>query len=535
MTAYTLKLKPYIQPFERSLALDELRLIACAEPRPLDATIEHAIDFRVECKIDPIRLAERLAYWETVVGRNAHTTLQSLRESTVNVVRNGVPLSDIRSKLPFGQQVPLPNRRCLRYGPHGIHEYRGKFFPQLVKSLLNLARIPDDAVVADPMCGSGTTPVEVALSGYTALARDLNPLSVEIAKTKCELLLADPDKLGSNYESVKERLISAKPPRTSSDRSYLDLLPVKDQQYLKRWFSEQVIRDLEQITAAVNSVKDQPSRNLMRIALSNILRRVSWQKEDDLRIRREVRDDVELDAVREFLEEIGRSVRSVLAFLRQNAGCRVGRVDIAEGDARLLENGLNSWIGKVDAIVTSPPYATALPYLETDRLSLCFLRLLTRPEHRGRGDEMIGNREVTERGRMAYWALYERQRQLLPKSARKLIDTIARLNDTDNVGFRRRNLAALLAKYFLDMRRVFEGMVRLLKPGAFAYVVVGNNSTTAGGKNITIETAPLLAELSELVGFAQGQHRPMEMLVSRDIFRKNAMASETILELRRHK
>ena len=48
-----------------------------------------------------------------------------------------------------------------------------------------------------------------------------------------------------------------------------------------------------------------------------------------------------------------------------------------------------------------------------------------------------------------------------------------------------------------------------------------------------IKTAELLAETGRLVGFEEGRHIPMEMLVSRDIFRKNAVASETILELRK--
>jgi site-specific DNA-methyltransferase (cytosine-N4-specific) len=146
---------------------------------------------------------------------------------------------------------------------------------------------------------------------------------------------------------------------------------------------------------------------------------------------------------------------------------------------------------------------------------------------------MIGNREVTNRGRLAYWALYQKQRELLPQSIRSLIGRISTLNTTTEVGFRRRNLPALLAKYFLDMRLALMSISRLLKHGAPAYVVVGNNHTMAGDQRVEIDTAVLLAELAEFVGLKQGKHRPMEMLLSRDIFKKNAGSSETILELRR--
>lgn len=531
--SFTLKLKPYIQPFERKLAIDELRVVAGCDPRAIDPDSANTIDFRVETSVDARVLVDRLAYWEMVVARNAFTTLQSLRESTVNVVRNGVPLKEIEEQLPFGLSVPLPNRRCLRYGPHGIHEYRGKFFPQLVRSLMNIAEVPNKGIVADPMCGSGTTPVEASLSGCTALGLDMNPLSVEISQTKCLLLKASPTTLGNIYETVKAKLMAEKPSNRFRPLQYLNLLPQSDQEYLKKWFSEQVLLDLDQIVQVVDQVEDKPSRSLLKIALSNILRGVSWQKVDDLRIRKEIRPDKEIDPIRDYLEELGRSVRFVLAFLRQSPDLQLGSVIISEGDARTADKSWAEWKGKIDAIINSPPYATALPYLDTDRLSLCYMQLLTRPEHRQRDDQMIGNREVTERGRLAYWVLYEKQRDLLPGSVQKLIDKIAKLNDIADVGFRRKNLPALLAKYFLDMRLVLAAMHKVLRQGRPAFVVVGNNHTIAGGQRVEIETATLLAELGEMVGFKQGTHRPMEMLLSRDIFRNNAVASEYILELRR--
>ena len=71
--------------------------------------------------------------------------------------------------------------------------------------------------------------------------------------------------------------------------------------------------------------------------------------------------------------------------------------------------------GKIDAIINVPPYATALPYLDTDRLSLCYLGLLSRPEHRQRDQDMIGNREISEGQRQRTGSLSE-QEEKLPKS-----------------------------------------------------------------------------------------------------------------------
>src|SRR5207248_3747042 len=127
---------------------------------------------------------------------------------------------------------------------------------------------------------------------------------------------------------------------------------------------------------------------------------------------------------------------------------------------------------KADVIITSPPYATALPYLDTDRLSLCFLGLLPRVQHRERDQAMIGNREITDRTRRDYWGAFKSTGNGLPRSVKKLISEIQTLNQSRDVGFRRRNLPSLLYKYFHDMRQVFVGMREILKPGASAFVVV---------------------------------------------------------------
>ncbi len=524
---FVCRMKPYIQPFERALALAELAAVAKADPTAVDQQTEDAILFSIPATVKPDVLARQLAYWELIEADRTHFTTQALRERTVNVVRNGVPPNDIPDLLAQSATT-LPNRRCLRYGTHGIHEYRGKFFPQLVRSLINVAGVPAHGIVADPMCGSGTTAVESVLGEYKALGLDMNPLSVLMATTKCTLLSVKPELLISCYEAIRNRLMALASKRDGG-LVYLASLPERDQQYLKTWFSEQVLQDLDQISRAIERVDERPIQDFFRICLSNIIRRVSWQKDDDLRVRKEVRLDAEIDPAREFLEELGRSVRVVLALLFENQNKKIGTCQITAGDARQASSQWSRWIGKVDAIITSPPYATALPYLDTDRLSLCYLGLLSRPEHRHKDQDMIGNREITEKQRLAYMRLFETEMRVLPKSVTKLIKKVSSLNSTIEVGFRRRNLPALLTKYFIDMGRVFQEMAVLLKPGHPAYVVIGNNHTIAGGERVEIETATLLVDLAESVGMVSERRIPMEMLVSRDIFKRNAVASEEIL------
>ncbi|MBV9761916.1 MAG: hypothetical protein JO340_15245 [Acidobacteriaceae bacterium] len=520
------RMKPYIQPFERELALAELSALAHTEPVAVDFGSDHPILFSLPPVVKPTTLARHLAYWELIEADQTYYTTQVLRERTVNVVRNGVPTKDIPQLLLF-ENTALPNRRCLRYGTHGIHEYRGKFFPQLVRSLINIADVPKGGVVADPMSGSGTTAVEAVLGGYHAIGLDMNPLSALMAKAKCALLSVDPEFLISSYESIRGQLLTP-PTKRSPQLVYFASLPRRDQEYLSAWFSEQVLQDLDEVARAIQQSNEQ-LRDFFWLCLSNIVRSVSWQKDDDLRVRKELRLDAEIDPIREFLEELGRSVRVVLAFLYQNRETSLGSFDIAEGDARDLASAWNRKAGKIDAIITSPPYATALPYLDTDRLSLCYLGLLSRPEHRRRDQNMIGNREISEKQRALYWSLFESKKKKLPKSVSSLIQKVSTLNSKIEVGFRRRNLPALLTKYFIDMQQVLEGMMAVLRPGCPAFVVIGNNHTIAGGERVEIETATLLVDIASAVGMKPERRISMEMLVSRDIFKKNAVASEEIL------
>lgn len=529
--AITCRIKPYIQPFERKLALRELQSLAGALPKPVPSLDEEPECFRVNSRITPTVLARELAFWEAVCIERTIITTQSTREATVNVVRNGVPLNELAGKLPFKNDVPLPNRRCLRYATHGLHEYRGKFFPQLVRALINVADVPRGGVVADPFCGSGTTAVEALLAKRQAIALDMNPFSVFMARAKCNALRLRFEDLENDYSEVRMALLD--PRKRKNPLSWISSLPKEDHEYLKNWFASAILTELDQIASCIAERTNGAARDFMLLCLSNILRKVSWQKEDDLRVRRELKPVDEIDPIKEFLEELGRSSRLVLAFLRQESQPARGRTEILEGDSKALPQHWKKWSGKIDVAITSPPYATALPYLDTDRLSLCFLRLLTRSVHRDRDHDMIGNREITDKARKTFWEQFKSGKHELPDSVTNLIAQIHGRNENTDAGFRRLNLPSLLFKYFGDMRHVFAGLRQVLKPGASAFVVVGNNHTVAGGQRVDIATVELLADVAEAVGFKFIEKMEMEMLVSRDIFKNNAIESECILHFRK--
>lgn len=530
METLTCQMKPFIQPFERELALAEMRALTGGPVEPLDGDEDSASVFSVSMVDEAETLRGALAYWCSV-GEGPNSVTAQLRSEATLASGRGRGGKQSQLDVVNLSAPKLPKRRCLRYGTHGLHEYRGKFFPQLVRALMNIARLPADATVLDPMCGSGTTLVETRLAGRRAIGLDLNPLSVFLTDVKCGALDLGPDLLVEAHSQIKKTLSGRLPRGIAGCRS--TALEEHDREYLSRWFHPRTLRELDWIERTICSLQGTVLQGFFRVCLSNIIRGVSWQKDVDLRVRRERVELARGETIARFLQEALRSTRSVAAFNAERSSATIGEFSVYEADARRACNLLPGMENGVDAVVTSPPYATALPYIDTDRLSLVYLGLLSRREHRRRDDLMIGNREVTTGGRKKNWQLYEENRALLPNGTRELIERIDRLNRSVVVGIRRRNLSSLLAKYFLDMREVMKQTMALLRPGGTMFMVVGDNHTTAGGRKVQIDTARQLRELACELGYANRGEVAMDMLPSRDIFKKNSMRTERILRLER--
>ncbi len=504
-----LELKPYLQPFERDLAQREL--LALVGP---DTRIESENGYcRVGGKTSEKLLLERLTYWQRV----GSDVLVPTRQTLLELSQNGV---DAFTEAP----ARLHRARRLRYGVHGLHEYRGKFFPQLVRSLINVADVAPGGILLDPMCGSGTALCEAMALSCTALGVDLNPLSVFISRTKCAIVGCD----GRSFADDVRGSVSAFEYQAIDPT---DVWP-NDLVYLTRWFS---LRALEEVAAILAEIQltDPLVRDFLLVCLSNVLRSISWQKDEDLRVRKEVQPYVKGSAAAQFESMVGEQVERIQAYLNfLPAETRDALSDVREGDSVSVDQVFKEFKGKVDVIVTSPPYATALPYLDTDRLSLIALGLLPRQEHKAREASMIGTREISERDRKYEWELFRQRQAELPASVVSMIEKIATHHHGDDVGFRRRNLPSLLGKYYLAMTDAMRSARRMMRPGGSAFYVVGNNSTTIDGERFEIPTDQFLWEIAQLVGWTPVETINMELLVSRDIFRNNRGSKETILWLR---
>jgi len=504
------ELKPYLQPFERVLATHELR--ALLEPGDIIEE-EHGLYLITTGRAEE-DLRNRLTYWQRLGRALLVPTLQK----TIEFTQTGLEKAS--------QREELHSARRLRYGPHDLHDYRGKFFPQLVRSLINISQIPDGAVVLDPMCGSGTTLCEAIAFSRSAIGADLNPLSVLISTVKAGIVIERPAAFLNAVERYTEVFVTTRIDPT-------EMWDAGDVEYLRRWFDPGALVEIAALLFDLKSVRSRLYKDFFRVCLSNIIRAVSWQKDTDLRVRKEVKPFQRGSVFEAFRTQVASQRDRIYPYLCVlHPQGSTPQLVVKHGNAVEIDRLLPENVAKCDLLVTSPPYATALPYLDTDRLSLIALGLLDRKSHRNLEASMVGTREVTEKQRQVWWELYQKRRRELPSSISRLIDKISETNHGPGIGFRRRNLPALLGKYFLDMLEAMRSAKRMMRPGAQAYYVVGNNSSTVGGEKIEIPTDHFLFELGAHAGWTPEEAIPMELIPSRDIFRENRGSTEAILHFR---
>jgi hypothetical protein len=276
-------------------------------------------------------------------------------------------------------------------------------------------------------------------------------------------------------------------------------------------------------------------KEFLEVLLSNIVRDVSQQDPEDLRIRRRQPQLTDAPVFDLFCAHLGeqRTRLSTFAARANKAPCRFGKARVYETDSRetasLRRAGVRA--GTVDAVVTSPPYATALPYIDTDRLSILLLDSRVSSERSKIEESLTGSREIRNGIRRELETSIEHGNfaEIPSVSAQRLVSTIYRLNKNADVGFRRRNVAALLYRYFADMAKVFSNLESALKPGGSAFFVIGDNVTVAGGKELAIKSTSVIAEIAENLGWQIRQRIPITVTTDKRPHTRNSITDNDIV------
>lgn len=483
-------------PYEKDLALREIESLL--GPSAIEAK---GNEVHVTQPSRP-ELASRLVYFAGYAPDNTATTAKTQQSVLERINGNGV------------------NRQSTRYSAHGLHEYKGKFNPQVAKAILNIFAAHPGQTAIDPFCGSGTSLVECAHLGISAVGTDINPLAVFIANAKLQSLNIPAERLLHDAVSC---LGEAKRSRQSP------LLDDERGEYLRSWFPTDYLQDIERLRLAIELFDGVSSQVLLAIA-SNLLRDYSLQEPHDLRIRRRKSPFPDVPFFQAY-EEAVRAFCTRLLDAQQTLGVIEAKQRAIHIDCKRAPDHPTLRPGTFDLALTSPPYATALPYIDTQRLSLVWLGLLAPSDILSLEAELVGSREIRGQSKKALLTALEANDAQLPDTEAELCVRLQHaLSESD--GFRRQVVPRLLYRYFSGMSDAFASVRRLVKVNAPFGLIVGGNHTVLGGTRFDINTPQHLANLAAARGWQHVETIPLQTYQRYGLHMNNATTTEAMVILR---
>ena len=188
----------------------------------------------------------------------------------------------------------------------------------------------------------------------------------------------------------------------------------KNDEFLQKWFSQNAYEDLVRYFNAAKMIEDEKLRNTVTLAITSIVKKVS--KVDSRCVNHIVVDNNKkpVDVRKSLLDKLEGMSKDIDALESKKSKAKV---KIEQVDARKLSLKNDS----VDFIISHPPYLGAIDYTNIFQLE-----------------------------------------NLMLENDNKLID----INDISTTS---------LKNYLGSMQKVFDEMYRVLKPGKFVAVVIGDN------------------------------------------------------------
>jgi hypothetical protein len=247
----------------------------------------------------------------------------------------------------FVDNMSLPIHRWFRYS--------AGFSAQWVEHVLSDWNIKPGQIVLDPFAGSGTVPIVCDAIGIESLGIDAHPMVARISKAK--LLWTTPvERLSTFSREVLKKTENLK----LHTNEYPDLI--------QRSYDKDALRLLDGLKTSWLSLYDKsPESELVWLAITSILRPTSkvgtaqWQYILPNKTKKKV-----IPPLFAFHQQI-ETFKSDMRWMQSRA--ERSFATIVQGDARDFADSTQR---KVDAVITSPPYANNYDYADALRFEMTF-------------------------------------------------------------------------------------------------------------------------------------------------------------------
>jgi len=271
-----------------------------------------------------------------------------------------------------------PDETATQAHVHGFHSYPARLHPDTARRLIEGLSRPGERVL-DPFCGSGTVLVEARLAGRAALGVDVNPLAVELSELKANGPGAPwTARLVPVATRVAEHADDRRRARAGATRRYEDIDVAL--------FAPHVLLELDGLKDGIARVENEALARALLLVLSAVLTKVSVRAGDTGRAEGEKR--VSAGYTTRFFLRKAQDLARRLEAAKARLPPRAPLAKVIHGDARNLDAVGD---GKVDLVVTSPPYAGVYDYVVHHRDRLRWLEL---PEERFEEHEIGARRHA---------------------------------------------------------------------------------------------------------------------------------------------
>ena len=353
---------------------------------------------------------------------------------------------------------------------HDYHRYPAKFIPQIVRKLIEDYAPSGTQIVCDPFGGCGTTLVEAKLLGHKSIGFDINPVAKLITQTKTT--------------PIKPRTLSNHRGKFLTDYENAPQVSYNHHTRISYWFDEPTIAELDKIYFAIKKIKNHNVRRFFLCAFSHNLKNCSrW-------LMKSIKPTIDKDKVmpnpkESFLRHLDSMIKKNERFystLAQSEYTNVAAKMYRRDSTKKFPIDEEA----IDLIITSPPYVTSYEYADLHQLSLLWFG--DDPKHFKKWHHFSNGFLDFRRNFIGTSSKEEKSGDFNSVIAKKIVNDLIEVE---------RPLAVDVANYFLDMKKVFAEMHRVLKTGGKACIIIGNTSL----RGVEILNAQVAAEQMQAAGF----------------------------------
>ena len=392
---------------------------------------------------------------------------------------------------------------------HRWYDYTQGFDPELAARKVDEHTTAQENVVLDPFCGSGTTLVAAQMLGHQAIGVDANPVMclVSRAKTTWNPPLAQLEERAADVLSALDDAVAK-----DAGGDVECAIPMRG---VNKWFRAPVLRE---VVAARGILEDLPRtdrrvRDLLRLAYAKAMFEssqvsmcpgITFVKKPRPPLRTTLR------------RKLG-TIAADLSLLRRLGLHNQPKARVHQADARDLAGVVEP--DSVDLAFTSPPYPTDIEYTRQTRAELYFLGFIEDM------DDVRAIKKAMVRGSPKNIYKSDDNERLVAHYPQ--IQAVSTAVDEKlkgkNWGW---DYARMVREYFGDMLLCLRELLRVLRPGGWALLVIGDQTC----KGVMIPVTDILLRIGRDLGF--GDHY-IEQVRERRSTTHSMSLPESILALRK--